>query len=426
MDESPRKQASTSRVIDSLHSQIDDLKNELELLKVSHAEYKKKHLILATKNDSLVDQLANCKHENDMVNALLKRKERRVSDLESELEDVAATADSLKHSVKNYKIRCENLQESSATTTAETERLKISYDALLVSQAEYKRHYQDEIVKLAAQLDSYKLESAQNMADLANKLDSNDKDSDTLFESLKQRSKAMDTMFVNRNREMLALLSALAKAAKSHGEECKDILLDNVAVINTLRESYPELLEKLAERSETTVDVDEILSESKVALDTSFVEPELIEEEILTQRLASILRRRGNAGKRNSMRLTPEVLDSPLSETMPKQRNAQKPPQRRNQSSDSSHLGNQRYQKRQPTNNGLNVLTRGQNRSTSNGLASNYTNSQNSTRSGQLSSNSSKSHKRRLFYGGSSNFNSASGDRKSLAKSHSAEPTEFN
>ncbi|KAM9922089.1 hypothetical protein OXX80_011972, partial [Metschnikowia pulcherrima] len=149
MEESPRKQQSTSRVIDSLHSQIDDLKQEMETLKMSCGDYKKKSTILASKNDSLVDQLANCKHENDMVNALLKRKERRITDLEAEFDDLSSESESLKQSVKNYKIRCDNLQESSASSTAEFERLKISYDALMASQAEYKRHYQDEVSKLS-------------------------------------------------------------------------------------------------------------------------------------------------------------------------------------------------------------------------------------------------------------------------------------
>ena len=43
---------------------------------------------------------------------------------------------------KNMKIRCENLQSNSNANIAEFERLKISYDALIASQMEYKNHYQ--------------------------------------------------------------------------------------------------------------------------------------------------------------------------------------------------------------------------------------------------------------------------------------------
>ncbi|OBA18961.1 hypothetical protein METBIDRAFT_28760, partial [Metschnikowia bicuspidata var. bicuspidata NRRL YB-4993] len=274
MEDSPRKQQSTSRVIDSLHSQIDDLKHELEVLRLSCGDYKKKSTILASKNDSLVDQLANCKHENDMVNALLKRKERRIVDLESEFDDLSLESESLKQSVKNYKIRCENLQESSASSTAEHERLKISYDALMASQTEYKRHYQDELNKLTNQLETYRLDSIRDMRDLMEKLEGNDKDVDALLEGLNLKRTSMDNMLVDRNKSILGLLSLLAKVAKTHGEECKSILLDNVDIINVLRHKHPDIFDMVTERSETLIDLDDLIRESAVSLETSFYDIE--------------------------------------------------------------------------------------------------------------------------------------------------------
>ena len=67
MDESPVKNKQTSRVIDSLHGEIDDLKTELENVKQTSEDYKKKCAILAKKNDLFVDQLANAKHENESM-----------------------------------------------------------------------------------------------------------------------------------------------------------------------------------------------------------------------------------------------------------------------------------------------------------------------------------------------------------------------
>lgn len=82
---SPQKSANTlsssSRVIDSLQSTIDKLTDEITTLKQSNQETTKKNQILSQRNESFVDQVANLKHENEMLNAMLKRKDRRISDL---------------------------------------------------------------------------------------------------------------------------------------------------------------------------------------------------------------------------------------------------------------------------------------------------------------------------------------------------------
>ncbi|KAK6888504.1 SWI5-dependent HO expression protein 3 [Candida tropicalis] len=80
-----------------------------------------------------------------MLSALLKRKERRILDLEDQYNDLNSQIENLSLSNKNMKIRCENLQNNSNASIAEFERLKISYDALIASQMEYKNHYQQEL-----------------------------------------------------------------------------------------------------------------------------------------------------------------------------------------------------------------------------------------------------------------------------------------
>lgn len=263
---SPRKNKPTSKVIDSLHSQIDLLKTELDTTKVAHDEYKKKYLISSKKNESFVDQLANAKHENDMINALLKRKERRIVDLEDQYNDLCSTNESLKLNNKNMKIRCENLQELSASSTAEYERLKIAYDALIALQAEYKKHYLKEISTLTAQFEAYKTETLDNFGSLSEKLTNNDKDVDALLESLTNKRKTMDTIYVHKNKAVLDLLSKLAKASKIHGQELKVILQENVDTITQLIAKHPDLQLKLSEHENVEVDLDDLLNDTNESL----------------------------------------------------------------------------------------------------------------------------------------------------------------
>ncbi len=70
MDEgSPAKNKGTSlRVIDLLHSTIDQLKQELETVFGAQYDYRK-NTPGGTEERLFVDQLANAKHEDDMVHA---------------------------------------------------------------------------------------------------------------------------------------------------------------------------------------------------------------------------------------------------------------------------------------------------------------------------------------------------------------------
>ncbi|KAG7193606.1 mother-specific HO expression [Scheffersomyces spartinae] len=256
----------TSKVIDSLHSQIDSLKDELTATKVSHDEYKKKFTIVSQKNDSLVDQLANVKHENDMIAALLKRKERRINDLEDDYNKLVSDNDSMKLTNKSLKIRCESLQASTATSTAEYERLKIAYEALIASQNGYKAHYTKQIKSLTEQLYTYKVDSKRNFDDLALKFDSNSKDIDILVDSLSGKRKALDHLVVSRNKSILDLLAKLAHLAKVHGTHSKTVLEDSVMTLTHILEKYPDLKDKLAsvdpESLLPVVDVETLLAES--------------------------------------------------------------------------------------------------------------------------------------------------------------------
>lgn len=287
---SPVKNKATSRVIDSLHSQIDGLKTELETVKMSHDEYKKKFEMLSKKNDLFVDQLANAKHENDMVNALLRRKERRIVDLEDQYNELSLDNETVRLSFKNMKIRCENLQENSASLTAEYERLKIAYDALIASQQEYKRHYSLEINTLTNRFDTYKKEQEEKLAKLSDQFCSNDKDVETLLDSLTNKKRAMETLYVNKNKHVLDLLVKLSKVAKLHGQESKQVLAESIETVELLVAKHPDLAEKIKEHENVDIDLSEILQELNEMANSSFDEeatlinsPELASEPKMKQ-----------------------------------------------------------------------------------------------------------------------------------------------
>ncbi|GMF08134.1 unnamed protein product [Ambrosiozyma monospora] len=124
----------TSKVIDGLHSQIDTLSTDLNETKAILAETKQKYSILQRRNETLVEQVSNAKHQAEVSEALLKRKERRVTDLENQLTDALSSNDTMKFESDNLKSRMNKLQEKENTMIAECERLQVAYDAVVSSQ----------------------------------------------------------------------------------------------------------------------------------------------------------------------------------------------------------------------------------------------------------------------------------------------------
>lgn len=264
--DSPKKKQNTSQVIDSLHSTIDSLKSDLDSITISSNDYKKKYEAVSKKNDSIVDQLANVKHENDMINALLKRKERRIFDLENQFNELSSSNETLQLNNKNLKIRCENLNESSASSIAEFERLKISYDALISSQKEYKKHYQQELTTISNNFEQFKLDNIAKWESLSAKLTNDDKDFDTLLESLTNKRKTMDNIYVNKNKAILELLAKLAKLTKIHGQESKNVLQENTNIVQDLVAKTPDLQDKLLKFEKVEIDLDQLLNDSQDTL----------------------------------------------------------------------------------------------------------------------------------------------------------------
>ena len=279
VSESPVKMkpgSSSSKVIDTLHTTIDSLSLEIATLKQTNQELSRKSQVATAKNDSFVDQLANLKHENDMLSALLKRKERRILDLEDQNSELSNSVESLNMLTKQMKMRCEKLSDSSMQSMAEYERLKISYDALVASCNEYKQHYKTELDTLQKSLDTYKQENHKQWETLNELISSNDKDIDTLLDSLNNKKKLMDNIYVNKNTKVLTMLSTLATLVKAHGTESKNVLGDNAQTIEFLLEKYPDLEEKILEKEQIEIDINSILYALKDALEnTSFDEEDV-------------------------------------------------------------------------------------------------------------------------------------------------------
>lgn len=242
------KHSNTSMVIESLHGEIDRLKKELEQLSSNYDLQKRSSITANKRNELYVDQLANAKHENDMINALLKRKERRILDLEEKLDSTSTKNEDLLLASKNMKIRLLHLEETATRSTAEYERLKIAYDALQSSQIEYKKHNDDLALNLTAKIEEFRKSSLEKYDHLLKEFTRSEEDTKTLFESISNKKNSMDNVYVSKNKVMTEMLSKLAVAAKASGEQSKGILHEVTHNMNLVSQKNPDIkfsLEKI-------------------------------------------------------------------------------------------------------------------------------------------------------------------------------------
>lgn len=240
MDTSPLKRT-TTRVIDALQQEIDVLKSTLRGVQVSSDECMKRCQVLAMRNELVVDQLANQKHENEVVSALLARKERRLKDVEAEYHELVLQHELLQQKFKSVDIRCQHLEQLTHTATAEHERLKIAYEALLQGQAEYKLHYQREVTSLCENLGRLKQETAAKLVELLELVESRLRDVEVLLEALAAKRSTISAAYVKQNRAEVEMLMLLARAARASGEETLAVLEEVAATLEALKELNPDL-----------------------------------------------------------------------------------------------------------------------------------------------------------------------------------------
>ena len=223
--------SATSKVIDELQSKIDQLGGDLNETKESLREYKQKNSILRKRNDNLVEQLSNAKHESDMSESLLKRKERRVVDLEAQLTEALSKADNLQFELQDMKKKAKMLTEKEEVAVSECERLKVSYDAIVTAQNEYKRLMGNKLSGLEQRLFSFLDDRKKTLDSNMDLLKRQEPEIMASYQVVVKNSERLEEMYAQRQQSVSQALVALAGATKTHGEktgivmaECEDVL----------------------------------------------------------------------------------------------------------------------------------------------------------------------------------------------------------
>lgn len=235
-DDSVSRAKGTSRVIDELHSTIDTLRQQLESSELEVSKEKKKFTTLKQKSDSLIEQLVNAKHENEVMSGMFKRKERRINDLEEQLTSYASQVDKLNFERNQVNGRMKFLEENEKTSMHEMERLKVSYEALQNSQKEWKSHYFKEISEVKSQLEEF-LNTSNSRLDSIASLDNSQ--TSTELSEIRRKAADVESLYGKKSQSMLDALKSLALAARTHGTETRAVLSQCEDVLRRANKEIP-------------------------------------------------------------------------------------------------------------------------------------------------------------------------------------------
>lgn len=222
---------STSKVIDTLHSQIDALQAQLQETTVSLNECRKKNSILSKRNEDMVEQLSNANHQAEIAQSLLKRKERRVADLEEQLTQTASENDNYAFQLESLKSKLNNYDNEKQRLMAENQRLSHSYNTLSSSFTEFKLQTAESISNLKSQIPAFIKNQTSTLEQNLSTIKAAQPEIDSSYNLLLKNSKRLEQLYAYKYEKVNDSLLLLAESTKQHGQstgivmqECEEIL----------------------------------------------------------------------------------------------------------------------------------------------------------------------------------------------------------
>ncbi|CDO53450.1 Conserved hypothetical protein [Geotrichum candidum] len=144
--------ATTSHVIEHLQQTIDALRRDLNQQTARAVEEKQGRDAIRKRCDNIESQLEGLRHQNETLNSIISRKERRVKELEKELETKAKHVDSLENDQRQY-IESKNEYEGVLKQVKEDqERSDASYKAVVEGAKSVRLSFETKFKDISEQI----------------------------------------------------------------------------------------------------------------------------------------------------------------------------------------------------------------------------------------------------------------------------------
>lgn len=255
--------SATSKVILDLQSTIDSLRAELAESKVTLNETKQKYSILSKRNETMVEQLSNSKHQAEVAESLLKRKERRVIDLESQLTEVSSNNDNYRFELENLKSKLLVTDNEKFRLISENERISKSYEILQSSFNEYKLSINHQLETLKFQIPDFINKTTTNLSTNLNTLKLNQPEINSSYNLLLKNSKRLEELYNQKYDKVNNYLLLLTESTKQHGEATSIVMDECEEILKKLNRNEDVLLKIKNETTGNLTDLDKMKELSK-------------------------------------------------------------------------------------------------------------------------------------------------------------------
>ncbi|KAK9472452.1 uncharacterized protein V1510DRAFT_417553 [Dipodascopsis tothii] len=184
-DNGPPASASSSKVIESLQNSLDALKRDLTFQTERADEERRSREALQHKFESLSEQYDVARHQNDMFDSILSRKERKIRDLEERLraeterrQAADASTVELTRARATAEAQAKEAQDRAAaeiaTETERRQRAEAAYETVQKASADALAHLRADVAGLRGDLDrarEARAADAERAAELERTLD---------------------------------------------------------------------------------------------------------------------------------------------------------------------------------------------------------------------------------------------------------------
>ncbi|KAK9455826.1 hypothetical protein V1511DRAFT_318576 [Dipodascopsis uninucleata] len=148
----------SSKVIESLQATIDSLKRELSVQTERSKEEKRQRNAVQRKLEVFIEQYNSMRHQNDMFDSILKRKENKVKDLERVMQNEADRRHIIESEMKTLNDRIVTLELEAAREKEARIHVESSYEVLALSNRQSLLRFAEQMRTLRAELDRIVLE----------------------------------------------------------------------------------------------------------------------------------------------------------------------------------------------------------------------------------------------------------------------------
>lgn len=148
---------SSTQIIESLYTKVDSLTNTNLQLTLQSQNMLEKLDVAQKKEVKLVENISMYKHQKDNLDTMLRRKLRKISEIEEELGSLQMTFGSVKSINKELKDRLTELHEKEAVDKEKISTLVKDYDTLVQSQESYRLHFEKTMDQLSQEMQTVKI-----------------------------------------------------------------------------------------------------------------------------------------------------------------------------------------------------------------------------------------------------------------------------